>query len=194
MHIQKIKKKKKIGCLFWTSAEKGLMRSGIPSPGKELRIEAWRWRVGGSENTAWWGHSGWVIWICGYLQPVQIPKANSHCRFPSSCQRKDLRTEPSRASKGRSAIPSTDLEVCQRSSIIQLIHEEHVNSMCITNRRLKYEPLSFKLAWLISWGDNNLSYRQRCAPGVGLLAPLRLLLNCFHTFVVMHRRLNTNRD
>lgn len=28
------------GCrLFWRSAEKGLMRSGIPSPGKELRID-----------------------------------------------------------------------------------------------------------------------------------------------------------
>lgn len=47
----KYRRFKKIGScsLFWTSAEKGLMRSGIPSPGKELRIEAGRWRVGAAK-------------------------------------------------------------------------------------------------------------------------------------------------
>lgn len=43
-----------------------------------------------------------------------------------------------------------DISVWLRSSIIQLIHEEHVDSTCITNRRIKYEPVSFKLVWLIS--------------------------------------------
>lgn len=30
------------------------------------------------ENATWRGYSGWVIWICGYLQPGQIPMAGTH--------------------------------------------------------------------------------------------------------------------
>lgn len=43
---------------------------------------------GSVEMQPWWGCSRWVIWICGYLQPEQIPEAGALqvCKDAALCQ------------------------------------------------------------------------------------------------------------